>query len=127
MFSSSFTDQHLGGTTFGVIDRRGLEVSVEDDSASGVKMSASGGAGTATVMTCGSYLISLTAGDSALATCGSLTAQVLSGEVTVELSDGTLVTIPAATTVKMAERNGGGFDITNSPDSPGTLWSRLAE
>ena len=81
LFSQSFTDQHLGGVTFGTIDERSrlvIEVSDLNAPTKGVLLRASGGGeGTARLTACGQKL-RLTAGDAATVTCGPLTLDVFS-------------------------------------------------
>ena len=84
VLSKNFTDQHLGGTSFGSIEERsGLVVLVGDASepTAGLTISATGGTGaTATLKTCGSTAL-LTDGDSVTITCDSLLVQVLIGPI----------------------------------------------
>lgn len=93
-FSNYYTDQHLGGTSLGVItDRSDLQISIKDSASAveGVIISASGGSGTAKVQPCGSsFTMSLKDGDSVIATCGSLKAKVVTGtvEIAIKLVDG---------------------------------------
>ena len=70
-YSNNFTDQHLGGTTSGVItNRAGLTLQVKDssDSSKGVLIKAFGSGGTATVAAC-SATWNFTSGTSATVTC----------------------------------------------------------
>jgi hypothetical protein len=60
-------------------------------------------------------------GDVVTYTCGSLTTSVHSGEVGVELPDGTFLDIPADTTVEVTERADGGFDVTVTEGGPITV------
>lgn len=117
-FSNSFTDQHLGGTSFGeVTNRSDLDVRVADsDSAEeGVIISARSGSGTAKVKPCGvAFTMSLTDGDSVTATCGSLTAGVITGEVDIALTNGAVVTVsrPGAK-AHIREQADGNFLVEN--------------
>lgn len=122
VFSNAFTDQHLGGTSFGaIVNRGGLEVTVQDvANPAGLVVIASGGAGTATVNVCG-FTVNLTANNGVGMTCGSLTAQVLSGPVEVVLGPGVKVSAPTGVTVKITEEVAGRFLVENAPNSGGTV------
>ncbi len=120
--SLSFTDQHLGGTSFGaILDFGGLVVTVENEPGpAGLLIEAAGAGGPATVTACG-FELSLTYGDSVVATCGSLTTVVISGPVDVSVGDVILVTVPSGATVTISEVSEGQFLIENSTGSAGPI------
>lgn len=124
LFSNDFTNEHLGGTTFGtVIDRSNLDLVIQEAADSdGVLLSAPSGGGTATVDAC-DVAIQLTKGDSVIATCGSLTTEVLVGPVELMLSGSTEVIVPAGATATVEEDPSDPtmFLITNDPESTGTV------
>lgn len=115
--SSNFTDQHLGGTSFGLItDRSDVAVSVTDspNAGEGVVLSGQGGTGTARVKPCGvAFTLSLTDGDSVVATCGSLLTQTVSGSVDITLSNSAVVSVPQGATAFTDEQADGNFTVEN--------------
>lgn len=115
--SDSFTDQHLGGTSFGsIVDRGSLVVTVREAMPNpfGFLLRATGGApGTATVNACG-FDVFLTDGDATVITCSSLTAWVLEGEIKIPLAVNVHVSVPAGATVKITEVTTGQFQVENS-------------
>ena len=124
---SSFTDQYVGGTTFGTVaSLGGLVVAVTDaaDPAKGVSIAASGGgAGTAKVLLCDhpQAVLLLTSGDSLVATCGSVIASVISGTVTLRLGADTVVEIPALSGATITEGAPGQFTVQGSQESQGEI------
>jgi len=121
-FSDNFTDEHLGGTSFGsIIERGGLVVTVRKaTNPAGLRLEATDGSGTATVGACNVTLL-LTDDDSIVITCGSLTAQVLAGPIEMLLGADIAVTVPSETTAMVTELADGQFTIKNSPESMGTI------
>ena len=119
MFSDSFTDQHLGGTTFGAVtDRNGHAVTVEDAASAGdgVRVVTDAGAGDVGVQACPDmYQLSLAPLTDVTLTCHSITMAVLSGSATLQLPGG-LLTVPAGATVTVAETDGS-ITITTEPES----------
>ena len=121
--SSSFTDQHLGGKTYGTLS--GLvgdfAGSVKDiNGAVGVVLSVQSGtsvqggiASRSVVMCGGDYTILLDAGDTVEATCGSLLAKVISGNVDVTLSNGAVISAPQGATAFINKQNSGSFTVEN--------------
>ena len=127
VFSDNFTDENLGGTSFGsIVDRGGLsvEISDADGPADGLLVEVLGGGGTATIDVCGS-VVKLTSGDSAIFTCGSLTTQVVVGPVEILLGDEIVVTQPSGTTTTITEGPEGQFQVENASDSEGTVVIQL--
>ena len=116
-YSSSFSDQNLGGETFGSItDRSGLDVTVTDafDSRDGLLLRAKGtGGGTATLSVCNTG-VSLTDGDVATVTCGSLLVDVLVGPVQVPLTDEMVATVPSGASPTIKEVSSGSFEVKNT-------------
>jgi hypothetical protein len=119
VFSSRFTDEHLGGTTFGtVLDRGGLEVTVADAASAtdGVSAAIAGGAGEAEFAFCPeNWLWSFAPGTAFTMTCGSIIVTVHTGEGTLFLENGEL-RIPAGATVTVTE-DGGTTTVENDPHS----------
>ena len=116
--SDNFTDQHLGGTSFGYISKRiaGLVVAVTDGAnPEGLRIVATGGPGNARVKSCGNpQPIKLTSGDEILITCSELTVRVLMGPVEIELSEEAIIIVPTGATVTVTELGGEQFEIENS-------------
>jgi K319L-like, PKD domain/Thrombospondin type 3 repeat len=109
LYSNSFTDQHLGGVSFGSIKSRGsldLLIEVADDPSKGIRIDALSGTGNAAVATCDikppKGRIRLTSGDSAFVKCGSITTETLRGIVELEL-DTTALVIPTLALVTVQE------------------------
>ena len=101
LFSNQFTDQHIGGTTFGqILDRGDQSVTVVDAAVpDGVLVSTSGGTQDVVLELCpAAYLVTVAPGTSAILTCGSITVEVLSGQVTIEF-DGVVTPVLAGETV----------------------------
>ncbi len=118
--SSNFTDQHLGGTSFGsFIDLSDLDITVTDAPDPGkLRVEAGGGGvGTASLNLC-NFLVLFTDGRVVVFNCASLTMEVVTGPVEVELSENenTLVTVPDGATVKITE-TAGQFQIENLSDT----------
>jgi hypothetical protein len=122
VFSNNFTDEHLGGTSFGsIVDRGGLVVTVQEAAnPDGLRLEATGGPGVAEVSACNETLL-LTDSDIAVVTCGSLTAQVLVGPIEILLGTDIVVTVPGETTATVTEVAEGQFEIENWPESTGTI------
>ena len=120
LLSKNFTDQHLGGTSFGSIENRnGLVILVGDaaEPTEGLTISASGGTGaTATIEACGAVVL-LTDDDSLTITCSSMEVEVLIGPVQVRLADDIVVTVPSRGVAKVTEVSDGKFKIENLPES----------
>jgi hypothetical protein len=118
LWSGDFTDQHLGGTSFGYVAKRvdGLVVAVtEATNPDGFRVMAFGGPGNAQLKACGvTKPINLTNGDEIVITCSSLTVGVLVGPVEMELSEEAIVTVPSGATVTVTELTGEQFEIENS-------------
>jgi hypothetical protein len=108
----AFTD---GAGSFGeILDDGGLSLSITDlADPDGVKITANGGAGTATVSACGFVQIDITAGDELDLTCGSAQVDVLSGPVVVAPDgDGIAsVTIPSGVTGLISEGENDNFTV----------------
>ncbi len=114
--SARFTDQHLGGTTYGgIVDAAGLTVTVQDAAnPDGVSVSVGPGSGDATLSTCGIGTTYVAAGSSVVVTCGSIQVQVVTGAARVVVGGGTVVVdVPAGVTAKVADLGGGNFSVEN--------------
>lgn len=102
--SRRFTDQHLGGVTYGsVVESAGLDVNVADLTAPGlgVLITVSGlGTNNATISLCGTRLY-LTNGDVFVGTCGSTEVTVHSGPVEIELNKDLTAAVPTAGAAKV--------------------------
>jgi hypothetical protein len=118
VFSDSFTDRQLGGTSFGsLLDRGTLLVTVADaPAADGLRVEAAAGGGAATIDACGS-LLQLSGGDSAIVTCGSIKVQVLAGPIEIIPYEGIRIAVPSGATVTVTELAEGEFAIDNSAAS----------
>ncbi len=124
VFSDNFTDQHLGGTTFGeILDRGGLTVEVTElANPEGVNAAASGPAGSATIEVCTAPAtqLTLTSGNSVAVKCSSATLEVLSGPITATF--GTIeASVPTGTTLTVTETSPGVFDVENVAGSTGSI------
>jgi len=116
VFSDDFTDQHLGGFTFGsIVSRSDNLITVADNPARGVNLTAIGGAGTTQVQTCANpgVEILLTDGDEIIVTCGSFTGETLAGPVTVNIGMNIGVTIPAGAIAFIEELPDSNVSISN--------------
>ncbi len=105
VFSNDFTDQHLGGATFGTVaNRADQNVEVSDHLVDGVVLSANGGSGTAQIQMCNNPVadVFLTTGDRLIATCGSMNAVVLAGDARIAVGTVT-ITIPKGASVTIVE------------------------
>ncbi len=121
--SNDFTDQHLGGTSYGtIVARSELEVSVIESPQplGGVLRAAGEGGGIATVNACG-LDVQLTDGDTARVTCSSLMLEVLFGSIEVHTSTGIKVTAPGRSTAIISEIASGRFQIENAPWSEASI------
>jgi hypothetical protein len=115
--SAAFSDQALGGTTFGILERHGLTIEArEEPNPAGVRVTASGGGGPATVDVCAIGTLDLTSGDDIVVTCGSATIEVVAGSVTATFGP-LRATLPADTTATVVELAPGAFEVTNSGGS----------
>ena len=123
VFSNDFTDQHLGGSTFGsIVTRSDNLITVVDDSTLGVSLKAVSGTGTTQVQACNigppgpagrPANISLTDGDQIIVTCGSFTGETLAGPVTVSIGMNVDVSIPAGAIALIEELPGAVVSISN--------------
>ena len=120
-YSNNFSDENLGGSTYGyIVHRNDMTVSVEDDASNGVRITVSGSAGgTAWVKVCG-FVVDLTAGDDWIGTCGSLTAEVITGPIEIEVAPDLIVIVPDGGKARVSE-NDGGFQIENLGDTSITI------
>ncbi len=115
-FNESFTDQHLGGTSFGfIVNRGGLTLTVLDEpNPEGFRVQATGGTGNARLKGCGNRKpIKLTAGDDIVITCSDLTMRVIVGPVEIELSEDTFVSVPDGGIVTVTELGNEQVQVTN--------------
>jgi hypothetical protein len=102
------------------VARDGLNITVtEEANPLGVRISASGGPGVATVTACDTE-IELTDGDEIIVVCpASLEVQVLAGSVEILLDENAVATVPTGGTVLVSDLGDGRFEVENhSP--PGT-------
>ena len=122
-FSNGFTDQHLGGTTFGtILSRDGLIIEVTDATspADGVRAKVIGGGDeTAQLFKICDFVtpsvVELSKGDDVLITCGSIKLEVLEGEVPVIIDEGAIiVTAPAGSTAIIKEVIGDNIEVINA-------------
>lgn len=123
VFSSDFTDQHLGGTTFGsIVDRNGLVINVIDAAdPKGMFVQASGLAGLLAELNLCGFVATLGAGASISSTCGSLILEVFDGPVQVLAAPDVIVTLPSGTSATISTLPDGQVEVENSPDSDGTI------
>jgi hypothetical protein len=122
VFSNDFTDQHLGGLTFGsIIARSGDIVTVADLPAEGVILSGNGAAGglPQLVRACTDPVVDifLNDGDTIIATCGSFLGETLAGPVTVTVGMNIDVTIPAGAIAFIEELPGSILSISHLGES----------
>ncbi len=112
--SKRFTDQHRGGTTYGlIVNSAGLTVNVQDlnNPAEGVLISVTGrGDNRAELNVCDTALF-VTNGDSVKVTCGSLILDVIQGPVEVPLFDGLLVEVPSKASTKVEKVTSSKFTV----------------
>ncbi|MHC4091954.1 MAG: hypothetical protein ACYSVY_17090, partial [Planctomycetota bacterium] len=120
--SSDFTDEPDGVTWGTVTDSGGATVSVADAlDPEGVRIQVSGPGGPATVHACDESSISMPIGTDIVVTCGSIEVRVIAGPVTIHLLDTIDATVPTDTTVVVAETSPGVFDVSNEPESSGSI------
>ena len=116
--SAAFSDAPTG-TTFGqVLSDGGLMVTVVDAvPPAGVTVAAAGGGpgAVAQVEACApAFVVDLTAGDRVMLTCSSLTAQVLSGPVTIHMPGSpAIISVPTGSTAKLSVLATGELQIQN--------------
>ena len=120
--STAFSDQGLGGTSFGeVLSTDGLAVLVSDEpSPSGLRIVAGGGGGPATVHVCGIANLELDSGDDIRISCGSATIAVLSGPVAATFGPLRAI-LPSDTTATIVELAPGAYQVTNSAESAAAI------
>jgi hypothetical protein len=120
--STAFSDQALGGGTFGEIwDDGGLTVEVsEEPNPDGVRIVVSGSGGPASVGVCDIALLDLSEGDDIGVTCSSATIEVFVGPVTAKFGS-FAGNLPQDTTAKIEELMPGCFKVSNSADSTGPI------
>jgi CSLREA domain-containing protein len=103
-YSRSFTDQHLGGTTEGMVRLTdGIDVTVEDSESPEAGLSIQAAAtgdtdGYAVIGAC-EQAFALTDGDVVTVTCGSLVLEVISGPVEVFIGPGSELIVPSGSKV----------------------------
>jgi hypothetical protein len=106
----------LGSGTSGLVGSvdPGASVVVEDaeDASQGVKITVLG-TGFAQLSVCGTYSVAVHAQATFYVTCHSVGLSVLQGEVTVNLSNDTSVTVPAGSSATVAQGTGGRYSITD--------------
>lgn len=117
----NFTNEHLGGTSFGsVLNAGNLTLTVQDVPGPGLMISSSG-SGKASFSQCGvkppEGKVFLTDDSSALIVCGSLHAEMLFGLLEVELGDDVVVAIPGGAIAKVEETAEGQLAIDSPPES----------
>lgn len=115
LFSDRFTDQQLGGTTFGAVTDRQSQVFTIEDTVSpldGVRIQT--GSDAVALTTCAApYELTFAPNTTANFACGSITIVVDSGAVTIPLFRSVL-TIPAGATVTIDGDPDGTSEIMNS-------------
>jgi len=116
--STAFSDQGLGGTSFGeVLSSGGLAVLVSDEpNPGGLRIVAVGSGGPATVHVCGIATLELDSGDDIRISCGSATIAVLSGPVAATFGPLRAI-LPTDTTATVVELAPGAFEVTNAAGS----------
>jgi ELWxxDGT repeat protein len=128
IFSDNFSDQNVGGTSFGYINSRSnLNLTVEDAELSddGLMISASG-SGTASVRICDlsppDGRVKLTDGDVIVVTCGSMEMLVREGPIELLLSnDNIIVTAPTGAIILVTEFADGEIQVENLSESNETI------
>ncbi len=121
--NDSFTDQHLGGTTYGtIVDRAGLSLIVGDipegTTSGGIGTIVKGDpASTAMFTACGypvNVIPDVVSGEArANFKCGSLTAKVQVGEAKIQLGNNVEVTVHQATAAQVTADAAGKFAVEN--------------
>ncbi len=137
LVSDEFTDQHLGGGSFGTIQSTGgliLEISDAPDPAQGLQIDAIGGRGTASVRICGisggQGRLKLDGGDRVILTCGSASVEALTDQVEVLLAEddeSIVITLPNAVGVKIEDVGLDEFKLSNDSLSPDDVKMTLGE
>lgn len=116
VFSSNFTDQQLGGSTFGTItDRAGLTLTIDDTPGAGVDVVASGDSSTAQIEACSSPMatFNVTNLDAFGITCSSVITTVTTGPVEMTIPPDIEVSIPTGGAVEVSEDTGT-LTVTNT-------------
>lgn len=124
IFSNDFTDQHIGGTSFGsIVNRGGLLITVDElANPLGMAVKAFGDAGLqADTILCGTPTQFGAGADFVIDFCGSLGIQVLVGPIEVSPTPDVVVTVPDNTTATVTTLPDGEVQVVNSPDSLGTI------
>lgn len=110
VYSDSFTDEHLGGSTFGrVLDRAGNTVDLSDAGApQGINFETGSVPADVIIEWCAAGFVLLLPPDSSgTVTCGSVTVSVVEGSARIVLADGISATVPAGATATITEQDGG--------------------
>ena len=110
VYSNAFTDQHLGGSTFGrVLDRSGNTVDLSDaGSPHGINFETGSVPANVTIEWCAAgFVLALSPDSSGTVTCGSITVSVVEGSAEVILAEGISVIVPAGATATIIEEDGG--------------------
>ncbi|HEU0022610.1 MAG TPA: hypothetical protein VFR55_13195 [Dehalococcoidia bacterium] len=117
VFTNQFSDQHLGGSTFGQISNLGgliVELTKSGGPATGLRALVSGPGETATLVLCADQIhLNLTAGDTVLITCGSLTVSVFTGQAEIDLGPMLAVTVSSGATTRVTDLGNGRFAAEN--------------
>ena len=126
--SMDFSDEGLGGMSFGLIGAVGsLELQIVDaaDPADGFQIDVVSGNGSAILRICGlrppDGRLRLRSGESVVVTCGSATVEAMTSPVDVLLSDDDetiVVTIPNGVAATIEDDGANQFEVTNGPLSP---------
>ncbi len=112
--TGSFSDTH-NPTTYGtIVNNSGLSVTVTDsaNTAEGVVITVGAGTGTATFSVCG-FPMELAPESATVVTCGSITLKVTAGNSRVPLDGGAVVAINAGTTAKITKNSDGIYSVEN--------------
>jgi hypothetical protein len=112
-YSHDFTDQHLGGTTYGNIVTRGaVQLQVLDEAdPRGVRLKAEGSGQAAEVETCGGTLMYVEGGNQVVVTCGSTEIIVAQGEPVIVVLGTMVAEVPAGSSVAVTETAPNTFSV----------------
>ena len=134
VFSSNFTDQNLGGATYGTVTNRADLILTIDDAAgagAGVDVMASGiDTGIAQVTACSSPMatFAVTNGDAFDITCGSVMTTVTTGPVELTIPPGIEISVPSGGTVEVSEdSNTGTITVANTGSTSITVNGETVE
>ena len=132
--SIRFSDQNLGGVSFGEIASTGqLDVFIEDagDSQAGLLLTAPSGTGTGRVKPCGftgkDASVKFEQGTAMDITCGSIIVNVLSNRAELTLDNDVTINISQLTKARVEELGTQGFVVANEPESAFPIEMQLGD